>query len=324
MAEFSLTMDRNLALEVVRVTEAAALAAGRLMGRGDVAATDRAGAEAMRRAFSSIAISGTVVIGEGAPGESDLLYTGERVGNMNGPEIDVVLDAVEGPTICATGGYNAMSIIAIAERGGFLRCPETSMDKIVVGPEGRGIVDIDRSPLENLRALAEAKGVYVADLTVAVLHRPRHEKLIEEVRRSGARIRLLTDGDVGAAMATTKVDSGIDILIGSGGAPQGILTAAAIRCAGGDMQGRLRPRNEEEAERVRSAGITDIQRKLTAEDMASGSIMFAATGVTHGDYLQGVRFFRGGATTNSVVMRSRTRTVRFIEATHRFDLKPQY
>ncbi len=317
-------MDRNLALEVLRVTEAAALAAARLMGRGDVAAVDRAGAEAMRRAFSSVGVRGTVVIGEGEPTETDLLYTGERLGNMQGPEIDIALDAIEGAIICATGGYNALSIVAIAEPGGFLRCPETYMEKIVVGPEGRGVVDLDKSPTENLRALAEKKGTYVADLTVAILDRPRHEKLIAEVRRAGARVRLLSDGDVGPAIATTRPDSGIDMLLGIGGGPQGVLTAAAIRCAGGDMQGRLRPRNPEEAERIRAAGITDIHRKLLLEDMASGSVMFAATGVTNGDYLRGVRFFRGGATTHSVVMRSKTRTVRVIEATHHFDLKPEY
>jgi fructose-1,6-bisphosphatase II len=317
-------MDRNLALEVVRVTEAAALAAGRLMGRGDVAAADRAAGEAMRRAFSSIALSGTIVIGEGTPAECDLLYIGERVGSMNGPEIDVALDPLEGPTICATGGDNALSIIAVGEPGAFLRCPETQMDKIVVGHEGRGVIDLDKSPTDNLRALAEAKGVYVADLTVAILDRPRHEKLIHEFRRAGARVKLLNDGDVGPAIATTRVDSGVDMLMGVGGAPQGILTAAAIRCAGGSMQARLRPRNGEEADRVRTAGITDLDRKLSAEDMASGSVMFAATGVTNGDYLRGVRYVRGGAVSNSVVMRSRTLTVRFIESMHRFDLKPEY
>jgi fructose-1,6-bisphosphatase II len=317
-------MDRNLALEVVRVTEAAALAAGRLMGRGDVAAADRAAGEAMKRAFDSIALSGTVVIGEGTPAECDLLYVGERVGNMNGPEIDVALDPLEGATICAIGGDNALSIIAVGEPGAFLRCPDTQMDKIVVGPEGRAVIDLDRSPTDNLRALAEAKSVYVADLTVAVLDRPRHEKLVAELRRAGARVKLLNDGDVGPAMATTKPDSGVDMLMGIGGAPQGILTAAAIRCAGGGMQARIRPRNAEEAERVRTAGIADAERKLSAEEMASGSVMFAATGVTNGDYLRGVRYVRGGGTSNSVVMRSRTRTVRFIESTHRFDLKPEY
>jgi fructose-1,6-bisphosphatase II len=317
-------MDRNLALEAVRVTEAAALASARLMGRGDVAATDRAAAQAMRKAFGSISLNGTIVIGEGEEGESDILYIGERVGNGAGPGLDVALDPLEGATICATGGYNALSIIAIAERGGFLRCPDMHMEKIAVGAEARGVVNLDRSPTENLRGVAEARGVYVADLTVAILDRPRHEKLIEEVRRAGARVKLLRDGDVAAAMATTKPDSGIDMLMGTGGSQQGILTAAALRCAAGDMQARLKPRNEEETERAHEAGIRDVDKQYGIEDMASGSVMFAGSGVTAGDYLEGVRFFRGGATTNSVVMRSRTHTVRFLRSVHRFDLKPDY
>jgi fructose-1,6-bisphosphatase class II len=317
-------MDRNLALEAVRVTEAAALAAARLMGRGDIGATDRAAAEAMRKAARSIAINGTIVVGEGEAGASDILYNGERVGTGEGPEIDVAIDALEGATICATGGFNALSIIAFAERGGFLRCPDTYMEKVVTGPEGRGVIDLDRSPTDNLRALAEAKGVYVADLTVAILDRPRHKALVAEVRKAGARIKLLADGDVSAGIATAKPDAGIDILLGTGGSSQGILTAAAIRCIGGDMQARLQPRNEEEAGRCRAAGIEDIRRKLTLEEMAGGSVMFAATGVTSGDLVRGVRFFKGGATTNSLVMRSRTHTLRFIEAVHRFDLKPEY
>jgi len=198
------------------------------------------------------------------------------------------------------------------------------MEKIAVGPEGRGVIDLDRSPTENLRAVADARGVYVADLTVAILDRPRHETVIEEVRRAGARVKLLRDGDVAAAMATTRPESGIDLLMGIGGSQQGILTAAALRCAAGDMQARLKPRNEEEADRARAAGIRDIEKRYGIEDMASGSVMFAGTGVTAGDYLEGVRFFRGGATTNSVVMRSRTHTVRFLRSMHRFDLKPDY
>lgn len=317
-------MDRNLALEAVRVTEAAALASARLMGRGDTVATDRAAAEAMRKAFRSIAINGVIVIGEGTQADNDLLYVGERVGNGTGPEIDVALDALEGATICATGGFNALAIIAFAERGGFLSCPDTYMEKIVVGPEGRGAIDLDKSPSDNLRALAEAKGVYVADLTVAILDRPRHGRLVNEVRRAGARIKLLVDGDVAAGIATAKGDSGVDMLLGTGGSSQGILTAAAMRCTGGDMQARLRPRAEEEAARVRAAGIPDVDKKYRLDEMASGSIMFAATGVTNGDLLRGVRFFKGGGTTNSVVMRSRTHTQRYIDAIHRFDLKPEY
>jgi fructose-1,6-bisphosphatase II len=317
-------MDRNLALEAVRVTEAAALASARLMGRGDVQATDRASSQAMRRTFPSIAINGTVVIGESDDTDDELLHVGEKVGNGTGPEVDVALDPVEGAGICASGGSNALSIIALAEPGGFLRCPNMHMEKIAVGPEGRGVIDLDKSPTENLRALAEARGVYVADLTVAILDRPRHEALIQEVRRAGARVKLLADGDVAAAMATTRPDGGVDMLIGIGGAQQGILTAAAMRCAGGDMQARLRPRNEGEADQARELGIRDFDKKYALEEMASGSVMFAGTAVTNGDYLEGVRFFRGGATTNSVVMRSRTHTIRIIKAFHRFDLKPDY
>ncbi len=317
-------MDRNLALEAVRVTEAAALASARLMGRGDVVATERAGAEAMVRTFQSIAINGVLVIGDSESSGQGILRVGEKVGNGLGPELDVALDPLEGAAICATGGYNALSIVAIAERGGFLRCPEMHMEKIAVGPEGRGVIDLDKSPTDNLRALAEARGVYVADLTVAILDRPRHEKLVEEVRKAGARVRLLRDGDVAAAMATTRADAGIDMLLGTGGSRQGILTAAALRCAAGDMQARLRPRNEQESELGHEWGIRDFDKRYALEEMASGAIMFAGTGVTRGDYLDGVRFFRGGATTNSVVMRSRTHTVRFLKSSHRFDLKPEY
>jgi fructose-1,6-bisphosphatase class II len=317
-------MDRNLALEAVRVTEAAALASARLMGRGDVVATDRAGAEAMLRTFQSIAINGVLVLGDGEYSGHDVLHIGQKVGNGTGPELDVALDPLEGAAICATGGYNALSIVAIAERGGFLRVPDMHMEKIAVGPEGRGAVSLAKSATENLRTLAEARGVYVADLTVAILDRPRHEKLIEEVRRAGARVKLLRDGDVAAAMATTRPEAGIDLLIGMGSAQQGILTAAALRCAAGDMQARLKPRNEAEAEQARELGVGDFDKIYALEEMASGSVMFAGTGVTNGDYLEGVRFFRGGATTNSVVMRSRTHTVRFLKSMHRFDLKPEY
>lgn len=316
-------MDRNLALEAVRITEAAALASARLMGRGDVSGCDIAAARAMTKAFASIGIRGTIVVGDLGGGTEDS-DEAQVVGAGTGPEIDVALDPVEGAAICATGGLNALSVIALAQSGGFLRCPDTWMEKIVVGPEGAGCIDLDRSPSDNLRALAEAKGVYVADLTVAMLDRPRHEDLIREVRRAGARIRLLSDGDVSPAIATAKPDAGIDMLLGTGGSSQGILTAAAVRCTGGDMQARIRPRTEDEARRLREAGIEDVGKTLTLEEMASGSVMFAATGVTNGDLVRGVRFFKGGATTNSVVMRSRTHTLRFIEAIHRFDLKPEY
>ena len=317
-------MDRNLALEVVRVTEAAALSSARLMGRGDEKAADQAAVDAMRQAFNGVAIDGTVVIGEGERDEAPMLYIGERGGAGVGPEVDIALDPLEGTTICANGGANALSVIAIGERGKFLHCPDTYMDKIAVGPAGKGVVDLDKSPTENLKALAQAKGERVEDLTVIILYRPRHEALIKEVRKAGARIRLISDGDVSAAIATTKSETGIDILIGIGGAPEGVLAAAALRCVGGDMQGRLKPRNPQEIERAQAMGIKKIDKKFSLEELAGGEVMFAATGVTDGDYLSGVHFFPGGATTQSVVMRSKTRTIRFVNTTHHFAFKPKY
>ncbi len=317
-------MDRKLALEVVRVTEAAALSCARLMGRGDERAADQAAVDAMRQAFNGLAIAGTVVIGEGERDEAPMLYIGEKVGTGKSPQVDIALDPLEGTTICANGGPNALSVIAITERGKFLHCPDTYMEKIAVGPAGRGVVDLDKSPTENLKALAEAKGQRVEDLTVIILYRSRHESLIKEVRQAGARIRLISDGDVSAAIATTKPETGIDILMGIGGAPEGVLAAAALRSVDGDMQGRLKPRNQQEVERAQAMGIKDINKKYSIEELAGGNVMFAATGVTDGDYLRGVHFFNGGATTQSVVMRSRTRTVRVIDATHYFAFKPKY
>jgi fructose-1,6-bisphosphatase II len=316
-------MDRNLALEVVRVTEAAALASARFMGRGDEAGADQAAIEAMRRAFNAIPVSGTVLIGEGSPDETPVLYAGEQVGE-GGSATEVALDALEGASICATGGAGALSIIAIAEHDVFFRCPNTYMEKIAVGPEGRGIIDLERSAADNLKALAEAKGVYVADLTVALLERPRHAKLIREVRSAGARVKLLAAGDLSAALATTRPDSGIDVLMGIGGGLQGILAAAALRCAGGDMQARLSPLTQDDVRQCYAQGFTDLKRRYTLDELVRGNVMFAATGVTTGDYLEGVRFFRGGATTNSVVMRSQTRTVRYLQTTHHFEFKPEY
>lgn len=317
-------MDRNLALEVVRVTEAAALSSARLMGRGDEKAADQAAVDAMRQAFNGLAIEGTVVIGEGERDEAPMLYIGEKVGTGEGPKVDIALDPLEGTTICANGGPNALSVIAIAEHGNFLHCPDTYMDKIAVGPVGKGVVDLDKSPTENLKALAQAKGERVEDLTVIILYRPRHEALIQEVRQAGARIHLISDGDVSAAIATTKPETDIDLLIGIGGAPEGVLAAAALRCVGGDMQGRLKPRNQQEVERAQAMGIKDITKKFSIEELAAGEVMFAATGVTDGDYLKGVHFFGGGATTQSVVMRSKTKTIRVIDAAHYFAFKPKY
>jgi fructose-1,6-bisphosphatase II len=317
-------MDRNLALEVARATEAAALAAARFIGKGDERMADRAACDAMRKALNAINMDGKIVIGEGDQADVEMLYNGEMVGSGAGPECDVALDALEGALICATGGPNAVSCIALSERGKILRCPDTYMDKIACGPAGVGVIDLDRSPAENLKALAEAKKVYVEDLRIAILDRPRHEKLITEVRKAGAGIKLLSAGDLSAAIATTRPESEIDMLLGVGGAHQGVLAAAAIVSAGGEMQVRFMPRNEAEAEECLAMGILDLKHRYTLDEMSGDNVMFAATGVTTGDYLHGVRFFSGGAMTNSVVMRSKTRTVRFIESIHHFDFKPEY
>jgi fructose-1,6-bisphosphatase II / sedoheptulose-1,7-bisphosphatase len=316
-------MDRNLALEAVRVTEAAALNCARLTGCGDEKAADQAAVDAMRKAFDALAIDGTVVIGEGERDEAPMLYIGEKVGS-GGPKVDIALDPLEGTTICATGGPNALSVLAMADGGNLLHCPDTYMSKIAVGPAGKGVVDLDKTPTENLHALAEAKRCKVGDLMVIILARPRHDAIIQEVRKVGARIRLIGDGDVSAAIATTKPETGIDMLLGIGGAPEGVLAAAALRCVGGEFQGRLAPRNNEEIERAKKMGVTDIKKKFRIEELAAGDVMFSATGVTDGDYLQGVHFFPGGATTQSVVMRSKTKTIRVINATHYFEHKPIY
>ncbi|HWH76739.1 MAG TPA: class II fructose-bisphosphatase [Candidatus Binatus sp.] len=316
-------MDRNLALEAVRVTEAAALNSARLTGCGDEKAADQAAVDAMRKAFDALPIDGTVVIGEGERDEAPMLYIGEKVGS-GGPKVDIALDPLEGTTICATGAPNALSVLAMADGGNLLHCPDTYMAKIAVGPVGKGVVDLDKSPTQNLQALAEAKRCRVEDLMVIILARPRHDALIQEVRKAGARIRLIGDGDVSAAIATTKPDTGIDLLLGIGGAPEGVLAAAALRCVGGEFQGRLAPRNNEEVERAKKMGVADIKKKFNIDELAAGDVMFSATGVTDGDYLQGVHFFPGGATTQSVVMRSKTKTIRVINATHYFDHKPMY
>jgi len=321
MAEQS-GMDRNLALEAVRVTEAAALSASRLMGRGDEKAADQAAVDAMRKALNSLSIEGTVVIGEGERDEAPMLYIGEEVGIGNGPKIDIALDPLEGTTITAKGGQNALAVIAMAEQGGFLNAPDVYMDKIAVGgglPDD--LVDLDETPAANLKALAKAKKVDVADVVACILDRPRHADLIGEVRSSGARIQLISDGDVSGVIATTLPESGVDIYIGSGGAPEGVLAAAALRSIGGQMQGRLLFRNDDERGRAKRWGIEDLDRKYGLLDLASGDVMFAATGVTDGSMLRGVRRFSGGAMTHSIVMRSRTGTVRMIEAKHDFTRK---
>ncbi len=317
-------MDRNLALEFVRVTEAAAMNAARLMGRGNEKAADQAAVDAMRRTLDSIDIEGTVVIGEGERDEAPMLYIGESVGNRKGPKVDIALDPLEGTTLTATGGPNALAVIAIAEKGGFLHAPDTYMEKIAVGPAGRGAISIDASPTENLRELSKAMKTAVEDLTVVILNRPRHEEIIREVRETGARIKLITDGDISAAIATCLPSSGVDLLIGIGGAPEGVIAAAALRCMGGAIQGRLKFRNEGERARAAKMGIADGAKVYDTDSLAGGSVMFAATGVTDGDMLRGVRFHGGGARTHSIVMRSKTMTIRTIEASHQFDRKPVY
>jgi fructose-1,6-bisphosphatase II / sedoheptulose-1,7-bisphosphatase len=318
-------MDRNLALEAVRVTEAAALTASRLMGRGDEKAADQAAVDAMRMALNGLAIDGTVVIGEGERDEAPMLYIGEKVGTGHGPKIDIALDPLEGTTITAKGGANALAVIAMAEAGGFLNAPDVYMEKIAVGGDlPVGVVDLDEKPATNLKNLAKAKKVDVSDLVVCILDRPRHSELIAKVREAGARIMLIGDGDVSGVMATSDPDTGIDIYMGSGGAPEGVLAAAALRCIGGQMQGRLLFRNDDERGRAHRLGITDLNRKYGLLDLAHGDVMFAATGVTNGSMLRGVRRFPGGAHTHSVVMRSKTGTVRYVEAKHDFTRKQPF
>lgn len=315
-------MDRNLALEVVRVTEAAALAASLQMGRGDERMADQVAVDAMRNALNSLDIAGTVVIGEGERDEAPMLYIGEEVGTGNGPKIDIALDPLEGTTITAKGLTNSLAVIAMAEHDGFLNSPDVYMDKIAVGGDlPEGVVDIDSEPADNLASLAKAKGVDVEDIVACILDRPRHEDLIRKVRDAGARIMLITDGDVSGVMATSEEASGVDIYLGSGGAPEGVLAAAALRCIGGQMQGRLIFRNDDERGRAERCGITDFERKYDLLDLASGDVMFAATGVTNGTMLNGVRRFSGGAKTHSLVMRSKSGTVRYIEAEHNFNRK---
>ena len=309
--------DRNLALEAVRVTERAAIASSTWMGRGDERSADQAAVDAMRQALNVLGIDGTVVIGEGERDEAPMLYIGERVGSGSGPRVDIALDPLEGTTITATGGPNAIACLAIASEGGFLNAPDTYMDKIAVGgglPEG--VVHIEASPAENLKNLAKAKDIDVSDLVVLILDRPRHQELIAGVRQAGARIRLIRDGDVAGVIATARPDSGIDIYMGIGGAPEGVLAAAALRSIGGQMQGKLHFRNDDERMRAQRMGITDLDRVYDLHDLAAGDVMFAATGVTDGTMLRGVRRFEGGVITHSIMMRSKTGTVRLIETEH--------
>ena len=309
--------DRNLALEAVRVTEAAALSASRLMGRGDEKAADQAAVDAMRQVLNALAIDGTVVIGEGERDEAPMLYIGERVGTGQGPKIDIALDPLEGTTITAKGGSNALSVIAMAEQGGFLNAPDVYMEKIAIGAGLGEVVDIDETPAANLKNLARAKQADVSDLVVCILDRPRHAELIAKVREAGARIMLISDGDVSGVIATSRPASGIDMYMGSGGAPEGVLAAAALRCIGGQMQTRLIIDTEALRERTLKMGIKDPKKKYHIEDMVRGDCLFAATGVTSGPMLQGVKFGKDVIETDTVVMRSVTGTVRRVLAEHR-------
>ncbi|MDI9348578.1 MAG: class II fructose-bisphosphatase [Candidatus Symbiobacter sp.] len=315
-------MDRNLALEAVRVTEAGALAAVQMMGRGDEKQADQAAVNAIRQALNGLAIDGKVVIGEGERDEAPMLYIGEKVGTGHGPKIDIALDPLEGTTITAKGGQNALAVMAMADAGGFLHAPDTYMDKIAIGggfPDH--LIDLNATPEKNLKELARAKKIPVGDLVACILDRPRHSDLIAQVRAAGARIILISDGDVSGVIATAQPESGVDIYFGTGGAPEGVLAAAALRCVGGQMQGRLVFRNEDERSRASRIGITDYNRIYNLHDLAKGNVMFAATGVTDGTMLRGVRRSGLRATTHSMVMRSVTGTVRYIQAEHNLDLK---
>ena len=313
--------DRNLALELVRVSEAGALAASRWMGRGKKNEADGAAVEAMRRAFDSVAIDGTVVIGEGEMDEAPMLYIGEKVGS-GGPAMDIAVDPLEGTTITAKGGPNAMATVALAEAGNFLHAPDIYMDKIAVGPGlPPGVVDLDAPIGENLRNLALAKQIDIGEIVLCTLDRDRHAEMIARAREAGARIMLIGDGDVSGVIMAAQPDSGVDIFVGSGGAPEGVLAAAALRCLGGQMQGRLLFEDDAQIVRARDMGVADPKRKYELAEMAKGDVMFAATGVTTGPMLRGVRRFATGAVTHSLVMRSKSGTVRYIEAHHNFTTK---
>jgi fructose-1,6-bisphosphatase II / sedoheptulose-1,7-bisphosphatase len=317
----SQVLDRVLVLEMVRVTEYAAIAASRMIGRGDEKAADHAAVEAMRDALNRLAFDGTVVIGEGERDEAPMLYIGEKVGSAqgSGPRIDIALDPLEGTTITAKAGPNAMAVLAIAEEGGLLYAPDVYMDKLAIGPGyQQDLVSLDRSPSENVKALAEAKGVHPNEIIACVLDRPRHEALVRELRALGCGIYMIPDGDVAGVIATTDPNTTVDIYMGSGGAPEGVLAAAALRCVGGQFQGRLLFRNEEEKARARKAGITDLDRIYRLHDLARGDVIFAATGVTDGSLLKGVRRFKNGRiTTQSVVMRASSGTIRWVNGDRR-------
>lgn len=317
--------DRNLALELVRVTEAGAMAAGRWVGKGDKEGGDGAAVDAMRQLVSSVSMSGIVVIGEGEKDEAPMLYNGENVGDGTGPEVDFAVDPIDGTTLMSKGSPGAISVLAVAERGAmFDPSAVFYMQKIAVGPDAADVIDISAPIGENIRKVAKAKHASVSDITVCILDRPRHSDLIQEVRNAGARIRLISDGDVAGAIAAARPDSGTDILVGIGGTPEGIIAAAAMRCMGGALQGKLAPKDDEERQKALDAGH-DLDRVLVTEDLVAGeNVFFCATGVTDGDLLRGVRYYGGGASTQSIVMRSKSGTVRMIDAYHRLTKLREY
>jgi fructose-1,6-bisphosphatase II len=315
-------MEQLLALEMVRVTEAAAIASARLMGRGDRHEADRAATEAMRRTMDEIEMAGTIVIGEGERDEAPMLYIGEQVGQASdaAPEIDIAVDPLEGTNLVATGSANAITVLAASERGGLVHAPDTYLEKLCVGPVAAGKVDITQPAAENVRAIAAALGRRTQDITVIILDRPRHTDLIAEVRSTGARIKLITDGDLSAAISCAVAGTNVHAVMGIGGAPEGVITAAAMKCLGGEIQARFRYRNDDERARGARMGHGDEGRIYRTEDLASGdNLVFAATGVTPGDLLEGVRFFGGGARTHSLIMAYQTKTVRFVDTVHMFD-----
>jgi len=311
-------VDRVLSMELARVTEAAAVSASRMVGRGDEKAADQAAVDAMRRALNDLPIDGTVVIGEGERDEAPMLYIGEKVGTGKGPKIDIALDPLEGTTICAKAMPNSLAVIALSENGGFLNAPDVYMDKIAIGGGyPSGIIDLDADPADNVRALAKAKGVPIGEITACVLDRPRHSEIIAKLRAAGARVKLIGDGDVAGVIDTTNsAETGVDIYMGTGGAPEGVLAAAALRCTGGQMQGRLIFPNEDSKARARRMGIEKLDRKYALTDLAKGDVIFAATGVTDGSMLSGVKIGKGFITTHTIVMRSNNGTVRWIKARH--------
>ena len=322
MGSASHVLDRVLVLEMVRVTEAAAVAASKLVGRGNEKAADHAAVEAMRAALNSLDIDGTVVIGEGERDEAPMLFIGEKVGAAqgHGPQIDIALDPLEGTTITAKAGVNALAVLAIAEKGCLLNAPDVYMDKLAVGPGyPDGVIDLDRSPSDNVRAVAAAKGVDPSDIIICVLDRPRHEALIAELRALGCGVMLIPDGDVAGVIAVTDPDTTIDIYMGSGGAPEGVLAAAALRCVGGQFNGRLLFRNDAERARAAKWGVEDLNRIYDLEDLAEGDVIFAATGVTDGSLLKGVKRRKNCINTESVVMRASTGTVRWVRGEHRHE-----